>query len=220
MWNLDLEDLDPAVVKRIPIRYDDENRYFPNDLYQVMPRDGYAALFQSILDHENIEVRLKVEFTHDMLDRYTHCFNSMPIDEFFDYDEGALPYRSIRFHHRSEPSSYELGTTPVVNFTDMGPFTRETDWSLLPGHAVIDTGRKTITIEEPCDYRENNFERYYPIKASDGRYDELYRIYRDRGQKTGNVTFIGRCGTYQYLDMHQVINQSLAGAKQWLCTRS
>lgn len=220
MWMMDLEDLDAAVVKRIPLRYDDEDRYFPNDLYQVLPANGYTALFEEIFRHDNISVETGVDFKPDMLGDYNYCFNSMPIDEFFAMDEGALPYRSIRFHNSVKPTSYRLGATSVVNFTDDRPFTRETDWSQLPGHHVTDTGLKTITLEEPCDYKDNNFERYYPIKTSDGRYDVLYQRYKARAEQLGTMKFIGRCGTYQYLDMHQVINQSLAGAKDWLAKAS
>ena len=216
MWRMELEELDAAVVKRIPRRPDDEDRYFPDDRYQMLPREGYTAAFQRILRHPNITVELGRAFTHDMLDRHVHCFNSMPIDEFFGFDEGALPYRSIRFHHQS----YARGSAGVINFPAAAPHTRETDWSRLPGHRIHDTGRKTITREEPCDYRDNGLERYYPVKASDGSTDAIYRRYRQRAERLGRrVSFIGRCGTYQYLDMHQVINQSLAGAEAWLRTR-
>lgn len=216
MWQMELEDLDAAVVRRIPIRYDDEDRYFPDDLYQAMPRDGYTAAFERIFDHPAISVELNTAFAHDMLDRHAHCFNSMPIDEFFGFEEGALPYRSIRFHHEAKPDDYARGATPVVNFSDARPFTRETDWSRLPGHRVRETGRKTVTREEPCDYLDNDLERYYPVKTSDGRHELIYQRYKRRAEQLGGVNFIGRCGTYQYLDMHQVINQSLAGAAAWL----
>jgi UDP-galactopyranose mutase len=216
MWGLELEELDAAVVKRIPLRYDDEVRYFPDDTYQLLPRDGYTETFNVILDHPRIVVLLGTRFDPAMLAGYAHCFNSMPIDEFFQFDEGALPYRSIRFHHVEVPASYERGHTAVVNFTDDGPLTRETDWSRLPGHAAPASRRRTVTREEPCDYRDNDFERYYPIKTSDGRQEATYRSYKKRAEALGKMTFIGRCGTYQYLDMHQVINQSLVGAQAWL----
>ncbi len=220
MWQMDLEELDANVVKRIPLRYDDEDRYFPNDDYQLMPRGGYTATFVSILDHPDISVSLSTEFDKAMVSAYDYCFNSMPIDEFFDFDEGPLPYRSIRFHHEVKPASYQRGATSVVNFTDTGRFTRETDWSMLPGHRVVETGSKLITLEEPCDYRDNQMERYYPVKTSDGRYDAIYQRYRQRADTLNTMDFIGRCGTYQYLDMHQVINQSLAGANAWLEKRA
>ena len=215
MWELDLEDLDAAVVKRIPLRFDDEDRYFPDDVYQMLPADGYTALFANILDHDNIKVILNTSFDRSLMQGYRHCFNSMAIDEYFGEMFGPLPYRSIRFQHRDEAVTYGQGTTSVINFTDDRPYTRQTDWSLLPGHDVGMLS-KTITLEQPCDYRDNNLERYYPVKTSDGRNDTIYRKYRDLAEHEQVTSFIGRCGTYQYLDMHQVINQSITGAKAWI----
>ena len=220
MWALDLEDMDAAVVKRIPIRLDDEDRYFPDDRYQLLPRDGYAAAFRGILDHPNISVSLSVPFDRAMLAGYRACFNSMPIDEFFDFAHGALPYRSIRFHHRAEPAGYGGARAAVVNFTDDGRFTRETDWSRLPGHRLRATGCTTVTLEEPCDYAENGYERYYPVKTADHRFQQAYDRYKALAEADGSCIFIGRCGTYQYLDMHQVINQSLASVRRWLACNS
>lgn len=216
MWNLELEDLDTSVVKRIPIRIDDEDRYFPADRFQMLPRDGYTRLFETILDHPLIKVTLGQDFQRSMLPDYMHCFSSMAIDEYFDNAFGPLPYRSIRFHHEKRPGQYTRGKVSVVNFTDAGRYTRETDWSRFPCHRVAPGGLKTVTREEPCDYTQNNLERFYPVKTSDGRFDEVYRRYRALAAQCPDLTFIGRCGTYQYLDMHQVINQSLAGAREWI----
>ncbi|HUZ62713.1 MAG TPA: FAD-dependent oxidoreductase [Acetobacteraceae bacterium] len=216
MWGLDLEALDPAVVRRIRLRLDDEEQYFPDDRFQVLPRDGYTALFERMLAHPSIHVTLGESFDPAMARSYAACFNSMAIDEYFDFRFGALPYRSIRFHHRTEPDAYACGDAPVVNFTDAGPFTRQTDWSRLPGHRVRATGSKTLTLEEPCADHENHDERYYPVKAADGRFDAIYRKYRALAEAQPAMQFIGRCGTYQYLDMHQVINQSLQGVRAWI----
>ncbi len=82
-----------------------------------------------------------------------------------------------------------------------------------------DTGQHTITREEPCDYRDNHLERYYPVKTADGRYTDLYKRYAGLAAEKPNLAFIGRCGTYQYLDMDQVINQSLAHVENWLKSR-
>jgi UDP-galactopyranose mutase len=216
MWGWDLETMDAAVVRRIPIRFDDEDRYFPNDRFQIMPAAGYAALFENILDHPAIHVQLNQPFHHSFLAGHAHCFNSMPIDEFYDERFGRLPYRSIRFHHREVPSETQLGSAATINFTDDGIFTRQTDWSRLPHHVVTPGPTKTITSEEPCDDADNHFERYYPVKTSDGRFDAAYRRYKQLADACGTMSFIGRCGTYQYLDMHQVINQSLQGVHAWL----
>jgi UDP-galactopyranose mutase len=220
MWNLDLEDLSADVVKRIPLRSDDEDRYFPDDKFQLLPRHGYTAVLANILDHDRILVTLNTPFDRSYLGSYLHCFNSMPIDEFFDECLGPLPYRSLRFKHRHEPSDYAQGDTSVVNFTDAGPHTRETDWSRLPFHNSPRRPNKTVTIEEPCDYKDNGLERYYPIKTSGGENEALYREYLKLAEQIKYLTFIGRCGTYQYLDMHQVINQSFQGARHWLALQS
>ncbi len=215
MWTLDLEDLDVSVVRRLPIRYDTEDRYFPNDKFQFMPRGGYTKLFERILDHSGIRVHLSTSYVHGMEAGYRHVFNSMPIDEYFGYNLGELPYRSIRFHRR-HVQSWRLEGAAVINYTDSRPYTRETSWHLLPCHVRQKTGRRTLTIEEPCDYRENAMERYYPVKTADGRFVALYERYREMAADLRNMSFIGRCGTYQYLDMHQVINQSLKHAEGWL----
>jgi len=216
MWGLDLEDMDASVVRRISLHYDDEDRYFPNDSFQVMPRFGYTRVFENILDHPRIRVTLRETFDAAMLSGYRHCFNSMPIDTFFLYRFGPLPYRSIRFHHHTVPFDAGRGSAATINFTDSGRLTRETDWSRIPFHVAARGLNKTVTREEPCDYTENNFERYYPVKTLDGRYQTIYGQYKALAAEVGNVTFIGRCGTYQYLDMHQVINQSLAHASDWI----
>ena len=219
MWAMDLEEMSAAVVQRIPIRTDDEDRYFPNDRFQMLPERGYTAVFENILDHARIDVRLSTEFERSMPGGYAHCFNSMPIDEYYDNRFGPLPYRSIRFHHERRPDGSAFGQSATINFTDDGPITRETDWSRLPGHRVTPSAVKTVTREEPCDYRDNDLERYYPVKTSDGRYDAVYRQYKALADEEGGMTFIGRCGTYQYLDMHQVINQSLASAERFVAGR-
>ena len=215
MWTLDLEEMDESVVRRIPLRYDREDRYFPNDRFQMMPRDGYTTIFEAILAHENIAVSLNTAYEKGQERDYSHCFNAMPIDEYFDYAHGELPYRSIRFHHRTEPAGPDRAWS-VTNFTDTGPHTRETWWHLIPNHLLQDTGLRTLTREEPCDYKDNDRERYYPVKTADGRYQTVYQRYKTMAEQLGTMSFIGRCGTYQYLDMDQVINQSLAGAERWV----
>lgn len=215
MWGFDLEDMSAAVVKRIPLRFDRTDTYFADDEIQVMPRDGYTALFEAIFSHQNISVSLSTPFERAIRTEYDFCFNSMPIDEYFDFRLGELPYRSLRFHHENAEALPQQEWS-VTNFTDTGKFTRETIWHVLPHHLVHDTGRHTRTREEPCDYRDNDMERYYPVKTADGRYTALYEQYKVLAAAEQDIQFIGRCGTYQYLDMDQVINQSLLSAERWL----
>ena len=216
MWGLELEQMAAAVVSRIPLRFDTDDRYFPGDKHQGLPQGGYTALIARILDHPLIRVSLATAFDKAMLRSFAFCFNSMAIDEYFDGALGPLPYRSLRFHHRSEPAAYRLGDTAQVNFTDDGIYTRQSDWSLLPGHVVEATGSKTVTLEEPCADHENAMERYYPVKTSDGAPEALYRRYQELARAETAMQFIGRCGTYRYLDMDQVISQSLQNVRAWL----
>lgn len=215
MWELDLSEIDPSVVQRIKIRTDQNDLYFPEDKFQAMPTDGYTSLFENILDHPLIRVNVGVSFEDCLLSDYDFCFNSMPIDEYFKYKYGELPYRSIKFHVKDHAlEKAEIYTT--INYTDHGPYTRETWWHNIPNHHVKKTAHVLQTIEEPCDYRDNELERYYPVKTSDGRFEKLYQQYVEDSRLLSNMTFIGRCGTYQYLDMHQVINQSLVGCARWI----
>lgn len=214
MWGLELEQLDASVVRRIPLRVDRDDAYFPGDRFQALPAGGYTQMFERIFDHPRIAVHLGTAYTHGLERDYAHCFNSMAIDEWFDYRYGELPYRSIRFEHHTAPVDPSRDWS-VTNFTDDGRHTRETAWHLLPGHRVHAAGRATLTREEPCDYRDNHRERYYPVKTADGAPLAAYRRYRDAARGLTNMTFIGRCGTYQYLDMDQVVSQSLARARRW-----
>jgi UDP-galactopyranose mutase len=219
MWAMDLEEMSAAVVKRIPLRTDRKDTYFADEDIQMMPRDGYTKIFETIFDHPGITVSLNTNFEKVMQAGYAFCFNAMPIDEYFEFSLGELPYRSLRFHHRTE-AGLPIQDWSITNFTDAGPITRETAWHIMPHHVTENTGRHTLTREEPCDYRDNNMERYYPVKTADGRYNQLYDQYRRlAGAEGRNIAFIGRCGTYQYLDMDQVINQSLMHVEKWLATR-
>ena len=169
-------------------------------------------MVEAILNHENITIKLRTQFQKSQEKKYIHVFNSMPIDEYFDFIHGPLPYRSIKFIKMTFPTS-TLFPTAVTNFTHNGPVTRVTEWRHLPNHGEHPY-ITTLTYEEPCDYRDNNYERYYPVKDIHGKNRELYKKYRDN--VASNMTFIGRCGQYVYLDMHQAVGSSLAIARRFL----
>ena len=204
MWGKELEELDPSITKRIPIRDDDNQLYFPNAKYQVMPKHGYTEIFNEILSE--IPVHLNCSFEKEMEEDFDHVFNSMPIDVYYDYQFGELPYRSIKFHNTSLPTVKALPTS-VVNFTNHSPYTRITEWKNFPEHGVNDEWT-TLTYEEPCDYKDNDYQRYYPVKDIDGDNQRIYKRYKEIAKD--DMTFIGRCGMYVYIDMDQAINSSLA----------
>jgi len=212
MWGMGLEDLDSSVLARIPIRSDLNEYYFPDDAFQALPTQGYTHLLGEMLRHEMIAVSLDTPYAPGMERQFDYCFNSMPIDEFFEYRHGPLPYRSIRFHTFTLPVP-RLFPVAVVNFTHTAPFTRVTEWKNLPGHGDP-AAFTTITVEEPCDYRENFMERYYPVKDAGEENRARYRKYeRDTPEK---MSFIGRCGLYAYLNMDQAISSALARVRDFL----
>ena len=212
MWGKTIEELDPSIIKRIPSRDDDNEYYFPNDEFQVLPKNGYTRIFELILDQKNITVNVSQRFERKMEKEFDHVFNSMPIDDYFHYAYGTLPYRSIKFHHVDLPMNKVL-PTGTVNFTHEGPYTRVTEWKNLPCHG-INNQYTTLTYEEPCDYMVNDFQRYYPVKDVNGENRKKYEQYKKLIRS--NMTFIGRCGMYVYVDMHQAINSALATSKKFL----
>lgn len=211
MWGLEIEDLDPDVLKRVPVRDDLNELYFPNDKFQFIPTDGYTTLFKNILDHPNIEITLNCKFEKSLETLFDFIFNSMPIDQYFDYVHGELPYRSIKFHHVNLPMSKTLPVA-CVNFTHAGPYTRITEWKNFPNHGINDT-MTSLTYEEPCDYKDNDMERYYPVKDIAGHNREIYKKYRD--MIPNNMQFIGRCGQYVYIDMDMAVASALAIVKRF-----
>lgn len=215
MWGVPLEALDPHVLRRVPFRDDLNEFYFPDDEFQFMPLNGYSAMFQRILDHPGIALSLNTSFSKDMERGYDHVFNSMPIDEYHDYRHGPLPYRSIRFHHVDLPMP-RLFDVSIVNFTHRGPYTRLTEWKNLPNHGVNDMFT-SLTYEEPCDYRDNGMERYYPVMDADGSNRALYSKYR--AERSDRVTFVGRLGLYAYIDMHQCVSSALKTAEEYIHIR-
>jgi len=211
MWDKEIEELDPNILKRVAVRDDDNEYYFPKDIYQIMPKDGYTKVFEKILDHQNIDVLLRTPFHKDMESEYQHVFNSMPIDVYYDYQFGELPYRSLKFHNVNLPMVRALPAS-VVNFTNNSPYTRIAEWKNFPEHGSNDKWT-TLTYEEPCDYIDNDYQRYYPVKDIDGVNQKIYNTYKQI--ENPKVTFIGRCGMYVYIDMHQAVMSSLATVKRF-----
>jgi UDP-galactopyranose mutase len=212
MWGLDIEELSPDILNRVPVRDDLNEYYFPDDPFQAMPEHGYTTMVERMLEHPLIDVSLRTPFDRAMETEYAHVFNSMPIDEYYEFVYGELPYRSIRFHTFDFPTA-RLYPVATVNFTHSGPFTRVTEWKNFPNHGA-NPAFTSLTFEEPCDYRDNDHERFYPVKDVAGTNRETYRRYA--ALDAPNMTFIGRCGLYAYLDMHQAVSSSLATVRRFL----
>ncbi|MGK9417149.1 UDP-galactopyranose mutase [Pseudomonas cedrina] len=200
-WGLDPSALDKSVTSRIPTRTNEDDRYF-TDTFQMMPRDGYTRMFEQMLDHPRIDLLLDTDFkaVRDEV-KFNHVIYCGPIDEYFDFQLGRLPYRSLRFEHQTlEQERYQ--PVAVVNFPDPEvPYTRITEYKHLTGQVHPCT---SITREFPCD----EGDPYYPVPRAENV--ELYKRYKALAEQTPNVTFLGRLGTYKYYNMDQVVGQALA----------
>ena len=199
-WGLDPSQLDRAVTARVPVRINRDSRYF-SDTFQAMPRDGYTAMFRRMLDHPNITLRLGVDYARV---RETAAFRRMvwtgPVDEFFDYIYGRLPYRSLRFRHETVDREW-FQPVAVVNYPQTEDYTRITEYKYLTGEVHP---RTSITYEYPTDHGEP----YYPVPRPENA--AAYRRYRVLADATANTWFVGRLATYQYMNMDQVVAQALA----------
>jgi UDP-galactopyranose mutase len=200
-WGMDPSALDKSVTARVPMRTNDDDRYF-GDQFQVMPLHGYTAMFTKMLDHPNISIELGADY-RDVRDSvsFDHLIFTGPVDEFFDYRFGRLPYRSLRFDHRTVETP-RFQPVAVVNYPAPDvPYTRVTEYKQLTGQEHPKTA---ITYEFPSA----EGDPYYPIPRPENA--ALYRRYEALADATPDVSFIGRLGTYRYYNMDQVVGQALA----------
>jgi UDP-galactopyranose mutase len=205
-WELDPKDLHASVCARIPIRTNTDDRYF-TDSFQNMPADGYTAMFERMLDHPNIEVRLETSFeaVRDEVE-YGHLVWTGPIDEYFGHRFGPLPYRSLHFDLDTVETPDGGFALPAgsINEPDASvPYTRCTEFRRLSGQEGLT--RSTVAYEYP----RSEGDPYYPIPREQNR--RLFKRYRELADEiAGDVTFVGRLANYQYLNMDQVTAQALA----------
>ena len=212
-WSLRPDELDPSVTARVPFHASRDPRYF-QDTYQAMPRHGYTAMFERMLSHPNIEVALNTEF-QDVRRRHGRAkiVFTGPIDEYFEYSHGALPYRSLRFvrHVQDVALAQPVGT---VNYPNDFDFTRITEMKRLTGQDC----RGTLLMEEyPEAYEAGRNEPYYPIPTPANR--ERLAPYLAAAQRLdGQVWFAGRLGDYAYYNMDQACARALALFEKTLAT--
>lgn len=198
-WGLDPSELDASVAARIPTRNNCDNRYF-TDKYQSMPLHGYTRLFENMLSHPNIKVLLGSDYK-DIEGEipYKKMIYTGPIDYFFDYCYGKLPYRSIEFRFETlEMDRYQ--PTGTVNYPNEHPYTRVTEFKYL-------TGQKHPKTTVVFEYPQAEGDPYYPVPRPENA--GLYKKYHLLADALPNVYFTGRLATYKYYNMDQVIAQSL-----------
>ena len=201
-WGVSLECVDGAVTARVPVYLSNDSRYF-QDKYQGIPLEGYTKLAGNMLKHPNIEVRLNTDFKSMEKDNFKRIFYTGAIDEFFDYEFGQLPYRSVNFKFEEyNRKFYQINS--VVNYPCNYDFTRIHEYK----HYLSDKSDKTVIAKEysePFELGKN--ERYYPIPKEENTI--LYNKYLNKAKTLKNVYFLGRLGDYKYYDMDKAILRAM-----------
>lgn len=206
-WGLQAPELDQSVTARVPIVVSRSAEYF-RDTFQGIPAHGYTRLIQNILNHPNIDLVLGEDaFSALNILNTVPVMYSGPIDEYFHYEEGPLPYRSLHFLHAQAPEQGKQQSA-VINFPDARPYTRKIDHSHF---SPPNERRRTVTYEFPEEFIQGQNEPYYPVPTVQSR--QTFLSYAALRRKTPRVLFSGRLADYKYYDMHQVVARSLMLAR-------
>lgn len=208
-WGVEPSELPASILKRLPVRFNYNDNYF-NHRYQGMPRDGYTEIIKNIVNHDNIELKLNTQFGHHFAQQYDHVFYSGTIDGYFNYSYGRLPYRTLDFVTERYDDDYQ--GTAVINYCDnREAFTRITEHKFF---SPWEEHKKTIIYKEYSRSCTEADSPYYPIRQVKEK--ELLKQYVDVANNTENISFIGRLGTYRYLDMDVTIREALDAAKTFM----
>jgi UDP-galactopyranose mutase len=198
-WGLDPSELDAAVTARVPTRTNRDDRYF-TDAYQTMPLHGYTRMFERMLAHPGIKIMLNTDY-HEIEGSvlYDEVICTGPVDEYFDYRFGKLPYRSLRFQWETLNVA-QAQPVAVINYPNDNLYTRVTEFKHLTGQQHPETTRV-------YEYPQADGDPYYPIPRAENA--AIYKQYQQLADVTPGVHFVGRLGTYKYYNMDQVVAQAL-----------
>ena len=198
-WDLDPSELDASVTARVPTRTNRDDRYF-TDTYQAMPKHGYTRMFERMLESPNIKIMLNCDYREIVKEfPFKEMIYTGPVDAFFDYCYGKLPYRSLEFKHETHDTEV-FQPAPVVNYPNEQAYTRVTEFKYLTGQ----THKKTGIVYE---YPQAEGDPYYPIPRPENT--ELYAKYKALADLERDVHFVGRLATYKYYNMDQIVAQAL-----------
>jgi len=198
-WDLDPSELDAAVTARVPVRTNRDDRYF-TDTYQAMPLGGYTRMFENMLDHPNIKILLNADYRDvQKIIPHQEVIYTGPVDEYFDYRYGKLPYRSLEFKFETLNKEWHQPVA-VINYPNENLYTRVTEFKHLTGQ---EHSKTTLVYEFP----RAAGDPYYPVPRSEN--NEMYRKYQMLAAATDGVHFVGRLATYKYYNMDQVVAQAL-----------
>jgi UDP-galactopyranose mutase len=205
-WGVDPKELPASILARLPLRFTDDDSYF-NHPYQGIPEHGYTPIVEAILEHPNVTVHLSTRCSRAQLRNYDHAFWSGPIDAYFDFEHGRLAYRTLDFE--PEVVSGDFQGCPVVNYCDAEvPYTRITEHKHF---APWETHSSSVIYREFSRLCGDTDTPYYPVRLVKEKAQLLEYVQLARAE-TG-VTFLGRLGTYRYLDMDVTIHEALKTAR-------
>jgi len=198
-WGLDPSELDASVTARVPTRTNRDDRYF-TDTYQAMPLHGFTRMFENMLDHPNIKILLNCDYREIEKDiPHREMIYTGPVDAFFGYCYGKLPYRSLEFKHETH-NVHTFQSAPVVNYPNEHLYTRVTEFKYLTGQEHPKT---SVVYEFP----KSEGDAYYPVPRKENA--EIYAKYKALADRTAEVHFVGRLATYKYYNMDQIVAQAL-----------
>ncbi|SIO19001.1 UDP-galactopyranose mutase [Sulfurivirga caldicuralii] len=205
-WGMAPDQLPASILKRLPLRFNYDDSYF-NHPWIAIPKEGYTPLFEKLLDHDNIHVHLNHPFTPAQAKDFEHVFYSGPLDAWFDYRHGRLLYRTLDFEKQILTDTQDYQGIAVMNYPDANiPYTRITEHKHFAPWEQ-DRHRGTVIYTEFSRHCEENDIPYYPVRLAQGQ--TQLEAYQTLARETEGVTFIGRLGTFQYLDMDVTIDQAL-----------
>ncbi len=208
-WGVDPTQLPASILKRLPVRFNYDDNYFFHQ-YQGMPKDGYTAMVERILDHAGISVQLNTRFTRDQASAYDHVFYSGPLDGWYDYDIGRLGYRTLDFERFTYAGDYQ--GCAVMNYGEVSvPFTRITEHKYF---APWESHEGSVCYREFSRACGPDDIPYYPIRLMEEQ--ALLQSYVTRAEAEAGVTFVGRLGTYRYLDMDVTIREAMNAARAFV----
>lgn len=208
-WGVEPSVLPASILKRLPVRFNYDDNYY-NQKYQGIPINGYTEIIKNILDHHDIEIKLGAKLTKADKKKFDHLFWSGPMDGYFNFELGRLGYRTLKFEKFVENGDYQGNA--VINYCEEHvPFTRVAEHKHF---TPWETHEKTVCFREYSALCGEKDTPYYPLRLNDDK--TMLKNYVKQAEKEEGVTFIGRLGTYRYLDMHVVIGESLDLAKDCL----
>ena len=203
-WGMDPSELDASVTARVPTRTNRDDRYF-TDTFQAMPLHGYTRMFEAMLNHPNIKVMLNTDYREIVnLIPWKHMIYTGPVDAYFDYKFGKLPYRSLQFEHATLPIE-RFQAVGTVNYPNDYAYTRISEFKHITGQSHPST---SVVYEYPCA----DGDPYYPVPTRENA--ALYKRYEAEADAQTDVTFVGRLATYKYYNMDQVVAQALTAFKR------